>query len=113
MNKIFSIVWNRARQTLMVAGENAKCAVKTSSTLRPGSRRAGAWMRRVERVLACLAVLFPGLVSAQTVIVTDGRTQTTVQKPNTQISNVSTSTLSPMLSIRSRNSKWGKATRSI
>lgn len=94
MNKIFSIVWNRARQTLMVAGENAKCAVKTSSTLRPGSRRAGAWMRRVERVLACLAVLFPGLVSAQTVIVTDGRTQTTVQKPNTQISNVSTSTLS-------------------
>ena len=45
MNKIFSIVWNRARQALMVAGENAKCAVKTSSTLQPGSRREAAWQR--------------------------------------------------------------------
>lgn len=94
MNKIFSIVWNRARQALMVTGENAKCAVKTSSTLRPGSRRAAAWQRRVQRVLAGLAILFPGLLLAQTVIVTDGRTQTTVSNPSAKVSNVSTKTTS-------------------
>ena len=93
MNKIHRIVWNKVRQCLVVVGENAKTAVKSS-----GATMAGAdifiknWCRTAAAVLMLLQVPCPPFAFAQTVIKPDGRTQTTVGNTG-PVYNVSTATV--------------------
>ena len=91
MNKIYRIVWNKARVCLVVVGENAKGVVKSSgSGLSAGSAFA-RWCRDIAAALLLLQVSAPPFAQVQTVIKPDGRTQTTVGNSGA-VYNVSTTT---------------------
>ena len=94
MNKIHRIVWNKARQCLVVVGENAKTSVKSSGTGMSDAESVFAhWSRKIAAVLMLLPMACPPFAMAQTLIKPDGRTQTTVVNTG-PVYNVSTATVS-------------------
>ena len=93
MNKIHRIVWNKARQCLVVVGENAKTSVKSSGTGMSDAESVFAhWCSKIAAVLMLLPIACPPFAMAQTVIKPDGRTQTTVVNSG-PVYNVSTATV--------------------
>ncbi len=93
MNKIHRIVWSYARQCLVVVQENARSRGKSSGTAGSVTEaRPAPWRRVLAALLMFMQALYPALAAAQTVILPDGRTQTTVANSG-PVYNVSTATM--------------------
>lgn len=79
MNKAYRIVWSYARQCLVVVQESARSRGKCSGTAGSVTElRPAPWRRVLAALLMFMQALYPALAAAQTVILPDGRTQTTV-----------------------------------
>ncbi|WP_374319346.1 leukotoxin LktA family filamentous adhesin [Aquabacterium sp.] len=95
MNKIYRLIWSKARNCLVVVAENATSVVKSSGEGQVGSTaRQPQWALRLAAFMAFSGLLCPpfALSQVQTAIVTDGRTQTTVSS-NGNVYGVSTTTI--------------------
>lgn len=93
MNKVYRIVWNHARKCLVVVQESARSRGKSSGTAGSVTKtRLTPWRRVLATLLMFMQVLYPALAAAQTVILPDGRTQTTVANSG-PVYNVSTGTM--------------------
>ena len=96
MNKIYRLIWSKARRCLVVVGENAKSIVKSSGEGQVGgSSGIAPWAWRLAAFMAIAGLIDPPFAfsQVQTAIVTDGRTQTNVTQSG-HVYGVSTTTVS-------------------